>query len=165
VPPRREKKEESEEEWEQIPPELLQETRLWWVEHQEKLAKLSRHPDDPSDAPGLALAIAHSLAEAGGAAGEAAGEAPGGQPVFDISDNDEDFKPDVKTEDGGAEGVAVAGAGATVAIRVYFLEIYVKPAHAKFNENRRVFIICLILCFFSGAVFSCHRCGSPAIKF
>jgi hypothetical protein len=56
--------------------------------------------------------------------------------VFDISDSD--VKPDVKTEDGGAgsstRGVAVAGA--TAAVRAYFLEIYVKPAHvcAKFNE-------------------------------
>jgi hypothetical protein len=33
VPPRREKKEEPEEEWEQIPPELLEETRPWRVEH------------------------------------------------------------------------------------------------------------------------------------
>jgi hypothetical protein len=34
-----------------------------------------------------------------------AGGAPGGQPVFDISDNDDnvkpDVKPDVKMEDGG----------------------------------------------------------------
>jgi hypothetical protein len=58
------------------------------------LAKLSRHPDDPTDAPGLALAVVHSLAGAGGA--------PDSQPVFDISDSDEDVKPDVKTEDGEA---------------------------------------------------------------
>jgi hypothetical protein len=63
APPCREKKEE---------PELLEETRQWWVEPREMLAKLSRHPDDPADAPGLALAVAHSLAEeADGAAGEA----------------------------------------------------------------------------------------------
>jgi hypothetical protein len=36
-------------------------------------------------------------------AGRAAGGAPGGQPVFDISDSDEDVKPDVKLEDGGAD--------------------------------------------------------------
>jgi hypothetical protein len=62
------------------------------------LVKLSRRPDDPEDAPGLSLAIAHSLAGAGGAVGGA----PDGQPVFDISDSDEDVKPDVKMEDGGA---------------------------------------------------------------
>jgi hypothetical protein len=62
------------------------------------LAKLSRHPDNPADVSGLALAVAHSLAGAGGAAGGA----PDGHPVFDISDIDEDAKPDVKTEDGGA---------------------------------------------------------------
>jgi hypothetical protein len=65
------------------------------------LAKLSRHPDDPEDAPDLSLAVAHSLARAGGAAGGA----PGGQPVFDISNSDEDVKPDVtlvvKKEVGG----------------------------------------------------------------
>jgi hypothetical protein len=43
VPPRREKKEEPEEEWEQIPPEHLEETWPWWVEDREMLAKLSRH--------------------------------------------------------------------------------------------------------------------------
>jgi hypothetical protein len=62
------------------------------------LAKLSRHPDDPEDAPNLSLAVAHSLAGAGGVAGGA----PGSQPVFDISDSDENVKPDVKMEDGGA---------------------------------------------------------------
>jgi hypothetical protein len=61
------------------------------------LAKLSHHPDDPKDAPGLQLVVAHSLAGAGGAAGGV----PGGQPVFDISDSDDDVKPDVKKEDGG----------------------------------------------------------------
>jgi hypothetical protein len=55
------------------------------------LAKLSRHPDDPEDAPGLQLAVAHSLAGAGGATGGA----PDGQSVFDISNNDDDVKPDV----------------------------------------------------------------------
>jgi hypothetical protein len=98
APPCREKKEEPKEEWKQIPPELLKETLPWWVEHREMLAKLSRHPDDRVDAPGLALAIAHSLARLGGAAGGATD----GQPVFDISDSDEDVKPDVKTEDGDA---------------------------------------------------------------
>jgi hypothetical protein len=116
--PRREKKEEPEEEWEQISSELLEETRPWWVEDWEMLAKLSRHPDDPEDASGLALAVAHSLAKAGGAAGGA----PGGQPVFDISDSDDDVKPDVKMEDGAPaealEGIVVAGAGATAAVRV-----------------------------------------------
>jgi hypothetical protein len=100
---RREKKEEPEEEWEQIPPELLEETRPWWVEDREMLANLSRHPDDTEDALGLALAVAHSLAGAGGAIGGA----PNSLPVFDISDNDEDVKPDdkpdVKMEDGGAD--------------------------------------------------------------
>jgi hypothetical protein len=62
------------------------------------LAKLSRHPNDPEDAPGLSLAVAHSLAGAGGSAGGA----PGGQSVFDISNIDEEVKPDVKKEDGGA---------------------------------------------------------------
>jgi hypothetical protein len=62
------------------------------------LAKLSRHPDDPEDTPGLSLTVAHSLAEAGGAAGVA----PGGQPVFNISDSDDDVKPDEKMEDDGA---------------------------------------------------------------
>jgi hypothetical protein len=99
APPCRENKEEPEEEWEQIPSKLLEETQPWWVERREMLAKLSRHPDDPTDVPGLALAVAHSLARAGGAARGA----PGGQPVFNISDNDEDVKPDVKTEDGGAD--------------------------------------------------------------
>jgi hypothetical protein len=99
APPCRKKKEETEEEeWEQIPPELLEETRPWWVADREMLVKLSRHPDDPEDATGLQLAVAHSLAGAGGAAGGA----PDGQPVFDISDNDDDVKPDVKLEDGGA---------------------------------------------------------------
>jgi hypothetical protein len=93
------KKEEPEEEWEQIPPELLEETRPWWVEHRELQAELSRHPDDPVDASGQTLAVAHSLAEAGGAAGGA----PGGQPVFDVSDDsDEDVKPEVKMDDLGA---------------------------------------------------------------
>jgi hypothetical protein len=73
VPPRREKKEEPEEEWEEIPPELLKETRPWWVEHRELQATLSRHPDDPADASGQTLAVAHSLAVVGGAA-EAAGD-------------------------------------------------------------------------------------------
>jgi hypothetical protein len=69
APPCREKKEE---------PELLEETRPWWVEHREMLEKLSCHPDDLADAPGLALAVAHSLAGAGGAAGAVAGRAPHG---------------------------------------------------------------------------------------
>jgi hypothetical protein len=98
APPRHEKKEESEEEeWEQIPPELLEETRPWWVADREMLAKLSRHPDDPKDTPGLQLAVAHSL----DGAGRAAGGAPSGQLVFDISDNNDDVKPDVKMKDGG----------------------------------------------------------------
>jgi hypothetical protein len=63
------------------------------------LAKLSRHPDDLEDAPGLQLTVAHSLARAGGAVGGASG----GQPVFDISDSDDDVKPDVKMENGGAD--------------------------------------------------------------
>jgi hypothetical protein len=72
APSRHEKKEEPEkEEWEQILPELLEETRPWWVTDREMLAKLSRHPDDPEDAPGLSLAVAHSLARIGGAAGGA----------------------------------------------------------------------------------------------
>jgi hypothetical protein len=58
------------------------------------LAKLSRHPNDPEDMPGLSLAVAHSLV---GARGAARG-APGGQPVFNISDIDEDVKPDVKPD-------------------------------------------------------------------
>jgi hypothetical protein len=66
------------------------------------LAKLSCHPDDLEDAPGLSVTVAHSLAGAGGATGGA----PGGLPVFGINDSDEDFKPDVKPdvkkEDGGA---------------------------------------------------------------
>jgi hypothetical protein len=65
------------------------------------LAKLSRHPDDPEDAPGLSLIVAHSLTGAGGTAGGARS----GLPVFDISDSDEDVRPDVKPdvkEDGGA---------------------------------------------------------------
>jgi hypothetical protein len=104
APARCEKKEEpEEEEWEQIPSELLEETRPWWVADQEMLAKLSRHPDDPEDAPDLSLAITHSLAVAGGAAEGA----PSGQPVFDISGSDEDVKPDVKPvmkkEDGSAD--------------------------------------------------------------
>jgi hypothetical protein len=63
------------------------------------LAKLSRHPNEPADGPGLSLVVAHSLAGAGGAADGV----PGGQPVFHINDSDEDVKPDVKTEDGGAD--------------------------------------------------------------
>jgi hypothetical protein len=67
------------------------------------LAKLSCHLDDPEDAPGLSLAVTHSLAGAGGAAGGA----PDCQPVFDIHNNDEhvkrDVKPDMKMEDGGAD--------------------------------------------------------------
>jgi hypothetical protein len=63
------------------------------------LAKLSRHPDDPEDTPGLSLAVAHSLAGAGGAAGGALSR----QPIFDISDSDEDVKLVVKKEDGGAD--------------------------------------------------------------
>jgi hypothetical protein len=59
VPSRREKMEEpEEEEWEQILPELLEETRPWWVVDREMLAKLSRHPDDPEDALGLQLTVA-----------------------------------------------------------------------------------------------------------
>jgi hypothetical protein len=60
------------------------------------LEKLSRHPDDAKDTPGLALTVADSLAGAGGGARGV----PDGQPVFDISDTDEDVKPDVKIEDG-----------------------------------------------------------------
>jgi hypothetical protein len=81
-----------------IPPKLLEETQPVWVADREMLSKLSHHPDNPEDAPGLQLAIAHSLAGAGGAAGGA----PGGQPIFDISDSDDDVKPDVKMEDIGA---------------------------------------------------------------
>jgi hypothetical protein len=68
----REKKEEPEGEWEQIPSELLEETRPWWVEHQELQATLSRHPDDLADTSGQTLAVAHSLAVVSGAV-EAAG--------------------------------------------------------------------------------------------
>jgi hypothetical protein len=57
-------------------------------------AKLSRHPNDPKDTPGLSLAVAHSLVGAGGAVRGV----PGSQPVFDISDIDEDVKPDVKPD-------------------------------------------------------------------
>jgi hypothetical protein len=118
APPRREKEESEEEEEEQISPELLEDTRPWWVANQEMLAKLSRHPDDPKDAPGLSLAVAHSLAGAGGAAGGA----PGGPPVFDISDSDDDIKPDMKmgtaAPAAALEGVAVAAAGAMAAVRV-----------------------------------------------
>jgi hypothetical protein len=87
-----EKKEEPEE-WEKIPPKLLEETRPWWVEHWELQATLSRRPDDPADVPGQTLVVAHSLALVGGAA-EAAGDE---QPVVDlVSDDDEDVKPAVK---------------------------------------------------------------------
>jgi hypothetical protein len=73
--------------------------RSWWVEHRELQAKLSRQPDNPADVSGHTLAVAHSLAVVGGAAGGAGGE----QPVFQLdSDNDEDIKPAVKTEGGGA---------------------------------------------------------------
>jgi hypothetical protein len=49
---------------------------------------LSRHPDDPEDAPGQTLAVAHLLAAA--------------KPVVDlISDDDKDVKPVVKKEGGG----------------------------------------------------------------
>jgi hypothetical protein len=91
---------EEPEEWEQIPPELLEETRPWWVKHRELQAKLSCHPDDSVVSPGQTLAVAHSLAGAGGAVGGA----PGGQSVFDVNNNnnDEDVKPQVKTEDLGA---------------------------------------------------------------
>jgi hypothetical protein len=88
---------------------------IFWRHHQVA-------PDDPEDAPGLQLAVAHSLAGAGGAAGGA----PSGQPVFDISDSDDDVKPDVKLED----GIAVAAAAA---IRVRILEIFVNPH--KFAPN------------------------------
>jgi hypothetical protein len=48
APPRREKKEEPEEkEWEPISPELLEETRPWWVADREMPTKLSRHPQRP----------------------------------------------------------------------------------------------------------------------
>jgi hypothetical protein len=98
VPPRREK-EEPEEEWEEIPPELIKETRPWWVEHRKLQANLSCHPDDPADAPSQTLVVMHSLA----GMGAAAGGATGGQPLFDlVSDSDEDVRPKVKTEDGGA---------------------------------------------------------------
>jgi hypothetical protein len=90
VPPRHEKEEPKEEEWEHIP-----------------LAKLSRHPNDPEDAPDLSLTIAHLLAGAGGAAGGA----PGGQPIFDISDNDEDVKPDVKLDVKMEDGDAGSSSG------------------------------------------------------
>jgi hypothetical protein len=66
-------KEEPDEEWKKIPPELLEVTWPWWVEHHELQAKLSRHPDDPADASGQTLAVAHSLAGAGGAARGVAG--------------------------------------------------------------------------------------------
>jgi hypothetical protein len=90
---------EEPEEWEQIPPELLEETRQWWVKHRELQAKLSCHPDDSVVSPGQTLAVAHSLAGAGGPVGGA----PGGQSVFDVNNNnDEDVKPQVKTEDLGA---------------------------------------------------------------
>jgi hypothetical protein len=62
APPRRKKKKEPEE-WEQIPPELFEETQPSWVEHREMLARLFRH------ASGQTLAVVHSLAAAGGAGG------------------------------------------------------------------------------------------------
>jgi hypothetical protein len=66
------------------------------------LVKLSRHPDNPVDAPGQTLAAAHSLAAAGGAGGES--------PVFDlVCDDDEDVKPEVKTEDSGAGSCSRGG--------------------------------------------------------
>jgi hypothetical protein len=90
APSRSVKKEEpEEEEWEQLPPELHEETRPWWVEHRELQATLSRHPDDPKDAPGHTLAVAHSLAAA--------------KSVDLSSDNDEDVKPLVKKGRGGGD--------------------------------------------------------------
>jgi hypothetical protein len=50
--PSRPVKEEPEEEWEQLPSELQEEMRTWWVERQELQATLSRHPNDPKDTPG-----------------------------------------------------------------------------------------------------------------
>jgi hypothetical protein len=117
------------------------------------LAKISCHPDDPEDALGLQLAIAHSLAGAGGAAGGA----PSDQPVFDISDSDNDVKPDVKLED----GIAVAAAAA---IRVRVLDKFVNPHKFTPNLMLRVFIIWLNS-YFLGPAFWGRRCESPAPKF
>jgi hypothetical protein len=62
-------------------------TRPWWIEHRELQAALSRHPNDPEDAPDQTLAVAHSLAAA--------------TPVVDPAcDDDEDVKPMVKKEGG-----------------------------------------------------------------
>jgi hypothetical protein len=44
-----------EEECEQLPPELEEETWPWWVEHRELQATLSRHPNDPEDRRRYAL--------------------------------------------------------------------------------------------------------------
>jgi hypothetical protein len=89
VPSRSIKKEEpEEEEWEQLPPKLHEETRPWWVEHWELQATLSRHPDDPKDDTlGQTLAVAHSLAAT--------------KPGDLSSDDDEDVKPLVKKGRGG----------------------------------------------------------------
>jgi hypothetical protein len=85
------KKDEPEkEEWQQLPPGLEEETGPWYVEHRELQAALSRHPDDPEDAPGQNLAVVHSLAAAA--------------LVVDLaSDDDEDVKPMVKKEGGGGD--------------------------------------------------------------
>jgi uncharacterized membrane protein YgcG len=100
--PCREKKEEPEEEWEQILPELLDETRPWWVEHRELQAVLSRHPNNPANAPGQTLALANKLAVVGGAA-EVVGDE---QPVVDLFSDDEDVKPAVKKEGGGGSSTS-----------------------------------------------------------
>jgi hypothetical protein len=84
------KKEEPNEEWEQLPPGLEEETRPWWVMHRKLQVALSRHSDNPEDASGQTLAVAHSLAAAG--------------KVVDLaSDDDEDVKPVVKKDNGGGD--------------------------------------------------------------
>jgi uncharacterized membrane protein YgcG len=106
APPLREKKEEPEEEWEQSPPELLEETRPWWVEHRELPAALSRHPDDPADVPGQTLAVAHSLPVVSGAPKAVGVE----QPVVDlVSADHKDIKPAVKKEGGVGSSSGVGG--------------------------------------------------------
>jgi hypothetical protein len=64
------------------------------------------------------------------------------------------------------EGVAVAGVSGTTAIRVYFLEISVKPAQicTKFNEIDVFSYFFYFYVYFRAGVLG-HWCGSPAPKF
>jgi hypothetical protein len=54
-------------------------TRPWWTQDACEIDRVARHPDDPVELPGLALALANSMATSGGGtSGRAAARRSGG---------------------------------------------------------------------------------------